>query len=129
MSNMFIQQQPTAKPLAINSVETTNHKIEWTPGTGEIAVVSYPGPRTGLRYSTGACLSDWPEDFEERKLRVFVEAHNMIIRDGCPPLAVHRALLPLKEYCDGLAADFLHQILSESQLAQSTQSPTTGRPT
>ncbi len=129
MSNMFIQQQTTVKPLAINSVETTNHKIEWTPGTGGIAVVRYPGPRTGLRNSTGACLADWPKGFEKRKSRVMAEIISMIVRDKCPPSAVHEALLPLKEYCDCLPADYLYQILNESKSSQSATSSGTGRPT
>lgn len=42
---------------------------------------------------------------EQIKTVCFVEAMHLIVRDGCDPLAVHKALLEVDEYRDGLAPD------------------------
>jgi hypothetical protein len=45
--------------------------------------------------------------FKDRKARVFIEAVHLMVRDRCDPREVHRALLRVKEYQDGLAEDCL----------------------
>jgi len=42
---------------------------------------------------------------ELRKLRLFLLAVHMIVRDGIEPLAAHRALMAFGEYRDGCAED------------------------
>lgn len=41
----------------------------------------------------------------QRKTMVFIEAVHLMVRDRCDPREVHRALLRVEEYQDGLAED------------------------
>lgn len=81
----------------------------WTPGTDEVALVPWPDvTRRSDNYecSTLACNTDIQQGgFAYRKMAVFVEAVHLVIRDECDPQAVHRALLGLEEYRDGLSDD------------------------
>jgi len=91
----------------------TNGMLCWDPETDQVAVIRWPdtGDRSRPYSMTGlACESYVREaDFEQRKAIVFIEAIHLIVRDRCDPDAVHRALLNLEEYQDGLADDLLHR--------------------
>lgn len=45
------------------------------------------------------------EELGMRKLRLFMLATHMMVRDGIEPIAVHHALLAFAEYRDGCADD------------------------
>jgi hypothetical protein len=81
----------------------------WNPDSADVTIVQWPDThqlsdkyqRTSL-----ACFSGFSKSrFEQRKTQIFIDAMHLIIRDGCDPMAVHKALLVLPEYQDGLAED------------------------
>ena len=84
----------------------------WTPDTDKVALVRWPdtcGASKAYLCSALACdFAVHEMTFEQRKTMVFIEAMHLIIRDGCAARAVHRALLGLEEYRDGLSADMPH---------------------
>jgi hypothetical protein len=95
-------------------LNATNAMLCWTPGTSDVLVVPWPD-KDGLgklcQMSGLACYSDVRGmDYETRKAHVFIEALHLIIRDGCEPKAVHKALRGLEEYRDGCADDMLRGI-------------------
>lgn len=81
----------------------------WNPGTDEVALAKWPDERGLSQRYAMTHLACWSyvrrATFDERKAIVFIEAMHLIIRDGCDPQAVHRALLGLEEYRDGCARD------------------------
>lgn len=87
----------------------TNAMLCWNINSSDVALVVWPDPAnlSGNYQRTG--LACWKEvrksSFEVRKAQVFIEAMHLIVRDKCDPEAVHRALLGLEEYRDGLAED------------------------
>ena len=89
----------------------TNGQLCWNPGTDQVEVGPWPNDTGwGKKYKMSglACYSHVKQmDFEQRKTIVFIEAVHLIVGDRCDPLAVHRALLNLEEYQDGLADDLL----------------------
>lgn len=81
----------------------------WNPGTAEVGLVPWPDRSRAsdqYRMSSLAC-NVWMREksFEVRKCYAFIEAMLAIIRDGCDPLAVHKAMLGLEEYRDGCPDD------------------------
>lgn len=76
----------------------------WKPGTADVKLIRWPdsiGKSRGY-YTSLACFCDVQEmSFALRKAQIFIDAMHAIVRDKCDPLAVHNALLGLKEYCDG----------------------------
>lgn len=83
--------------------------LYWNPGTAEVALFHADRrSSTSDRYLMSG-LAAYTEirnaSYEKRKLTVFIEAMHLIIRDKCDPTAVHRALLGLREYRDGLSDD------------------------
>ena len=93
--------------------------LAWNPDSDEVAVVERPdetaAPSEWARHRLatakykrsclGCCRYVSEADFAFRKLIVFVEAMHLIVRDGVDPQALHKALLQLKEYRDGLSSD------------------------
>lgn len=81
----------------------------WYPDSAKVKLVPFPDTRDecGDYPMTALACCDYVQraDFETRKKIVFIEAMHLIVRDGCDPLAVHRALLGLNEYRDGCALD------------------------
>ena len=89
----------------------TNGMLCWNPGTDQVEVGPQPNDtKWGRKYKMSA-LACYPHvkqmNFEQRKTLVFIEAIHLIVRDRCDPDAVHKALLNLEEYQDGLADDLL----------------------
>lgn len=86
----------------------TNTMLCWND-RGDVALVPWPDTERRaqrLTKSGGAAYSAVRNaSFDERKTRVFIDAVHLIVRDGCDPHVVHRALLGLDEYRDGLAED------------------------
>jgi hypothetical protein len=97
-----------AKRAASPRFTADNIFLVYTPGTDQVALSDHDDPRRWRRRLFGQELSGM--DFEERKARVFIQAVHLIVRDRCDPLAVHRALLGLEEYQDGLAEDALWEV-------------------
>ncbi len=89
----------------------TNRMLCWDFDSDRVALVPWPDTRRlsdAYDCTSLACYTEIQDmDFEARKKAVFIEAMHLIVRDGCDPLAVHRALLGLEEYRDGLAEDAL----------------------
>lgn len=57
-------------------------------------------------YTVGACFSDWREyDDDRRLLRLFIDFHHCVVRDGMEPEVLHRALSVIPEYRAVMAAD------------------------
>jgi hypothetical protein len=87
----------------------TNGMLCWDPGTDRVEVGPWPdttGWSNKYERSTLACYHDIRKEFlSERRAIIFIEAIHLIIRDRCDPDAVHRALLNLEEYRDGLSYD------------------------
>jgi hypothetical protein len=89
--------------------------LMWNPGTNEVQIYDfnplkkvYPPRYTEEKYimSCLGCNSEVQEGaFDERKLIVFIEAMHLIVRDKCDPMAVHKALMGVREYRDGCAID------------------------
>jgi hypothetical protein len=60
----------------------------------------------GFCFSDGACWFAWREyPDDKRLLRLFVLLTIMMVGDGVPPDAVHRAFLAIDEYRDALPPD------------------------
>lgn len=90
--------------------DARNGMLCWNPGTDQVEVGPWPD-KTGwskkYRMSVLACELVVQElSFEARKRVVFTEAVHLIVKDGCDPAAVHKALMNLKEYQAGLSEDF-----------------------
>lgn len=90
-------------------IHAKNAVLCWNPGTAEVAVTPYPDV-FGLsdryqRTSMGVMTAVRSMGFEQAKLYCYIEAMHLIVRDGCDPQAVHRALLNVKEYVDACAND------------------------
>ena len=89
-------------------MDAKNSVLLWNPGTDQVVVLAKPLEGRGAGYSCSSlgCYADFQVwSFEKRKLQVFIEAMHLIVRDGCDPMAVHRALCDLDEYQDGLSED------------------------
>lgn len=97
---------PVLYPASVTAKEVI---LCWTPGTDQVALVEWPDQtRASDQFkSTGlACYTHIHElSFEQRKTDIFVAATCLVVRDRCDPMAVHRALSGLKEYCDGCPPD------------------------
>ena len=76
---------------------------------GAVALVPWPdsaGVSDAYAMSWGACdRAVHRAPAEDRKALVFIQAMHLIVRDGCDPEVVHRALLGLEEYRAGLSDD------------------------
>ena len=87
----------------------TTHMVCWDEGGHRVTIIQYPdeiGLSDSFDCSFGACDSEiQTAKFSKRKLAAFVEAVHLIVRDGCDPIAVHKAFSLLEEYRHGLAAD------------------------
>lgn len=81
----------------------------WNTDSADVALVPWPDPKgLSCRYqrTSMACYSEVQHmTFEQLKTQCFIEAMHLIVRDGCDPQAVHRALLGVTEYADGCAPD------------------------
>lgn len=90
-------------------MNATNAALLWNPGTSQVVVVPWPIEHGLDRVFKMSALGPSAEmrslGFEARKARVFIEAMHLIVRDRCNPMSVHRALLNLEEYRDGLSDD------------------------
>ena len=91
--------------------DATNGMLCWNPGTDQVEVLPHPDKdRKSRKYKMSCLACNIPlkkATFEQRKTLVFIEAIHLIVRDRCDPDAVHKALLNLEEYQDGLADDLL----------------------
>ena len=87
----------------------TNTMICWNDKSPVVDLVPCPdvaGISEHYDYTWGACVRCIQNDsFENRTAAVFINAVQMIVRDECEPMAVHRALLGLEEYRAGCACD------------------------
>ena len=76
---------------------------------GRVLVVPWPdntGASTHLLCTTGACMADWQETSPINRLRMlFVEAWQIVCRDGIDPYAMHVALMVIPEYRDQLSGE------------------------
>jgi len=101
-SRMSADQSQDDRPSA------ADHVLAWEPNTAMVRLfrLGKEVPREYTCTGLGAYLEVRAASFEQRKAIVFIEAYHLIVADGCDPDAVHRALWPLAEYQDGLAADF-----------------------
>jgi hypothetical protein len=81
----------------------------WNANSDQVGLVDWPDHnRSSNRYdaSTLACNSNVHEMTPEQlTAQCFIEAMHLIVRDGCDPQAVHRALCGVSEYQDGLSND------------------------
>lgn len=86
-----------------------NYMLCWNPHSAEVALVKHPdvtGASDRYRCTTLADWVTWRKLSRAERTQVIVcEALHLIIRDGCDPAAVHRALWPLEEYRSALASD------------------------
>lgn len=92
-----------------NSVSAKEVILCWNSNSDEVAIVPFPDTdrlSKDYDFTALACYADMRyKSFEELKTIVFIEAMHLIVRDGCDPVAVHKALSAVKEYCDGCAND------------------------
>lgn len=88
-----------------------NKMLCWNSGTDQIALVEWPDKTNCSRAyeNTALAASAYVRDLEPTELKLLVSrlAIRLIVHDRCDPQAVHRALLPLEEYRDGLSEDLL----------------------
>lgn len=80
------------------------------PGVaGRVLVVPWPdheGKSKLLLCTTGACGADWQETSPINRLRMlFVEAWQIVCRDGIDPHDMHSALMVIPEYRDQLSGE------------------------
>jgi hypothetical protein len=113
-SSVYIAAKRMGIPLQKedSGVTAQTHTLYWQPGTDQLVVAQHgQGPRSlpGARwYCEGASNSEYQEaTFEARKKLLFILAMHIIIRDKCPPEAVHKALRQFLEYRDGLSDELL----------------------
>lgn len=87
----------------------TNTMICWNDKSAVVALVPCPdvaGISDDYNYTWGACDRYVQIDsFENRTSAVFINAVQMIVRDECDPMTVHRVLLGLEEYRAGCSCD------------------------
>lgn len=83
--------------------------IVWNPGQEhQVDVVKWPDRQrvgAGLRYSCGACDTEWHEDAEKRLLLLFIHFNTLVVRDRISPLSAHRAFLKIDEYRRRISPD------------------------
>ena len=91
-------------------ISARDQMLCWNPGTSEVAIFNHPDhSRLSRRYrmSAFACYEHWSNlSREQMKAMIFIEAWHLVVRDRCDPAAVHKALIRLREYQDGLSDDF-----------------------
>ena len=98
-------QEEGAGLLSIKSVG-----FFWNPGSDQAAVFPLPDrdgrSRDPIRYRRW--VTAHPDRSTQQNTQVLLaDALVAIVRDGCDPNAVHRALLGVREYCDALPKDAL----------------------
>lgn len=91
------------------SVTADQVMLCWNPNSADVALVPWPdSARLSERFIfTGLACNAYIQgmSFKQRKEAIFVEAMHLIVRDQCDPIAVHQALIALKEYCAGCSPD------------------------
>jgi hypothetical protein len=91
--------------------DATTGVLCWKPGTAEVAVVSLTEYSEGYKSIDGwhtalaAMLDVRKMEYGERRIHVLSVALGLIVRDKCDPAAVHRALMNVHEYQDGIPLD------------------------
>jgi hypothetical protein len=82
--------------------------LYWIPETDKVSVHPLRGGRDKSlsEYSDfGVYVKVHEMNHEQLKTHAFIMAMHLIIRDRCCPDAVHKALLGVAEYRDGLSDD------------------------
>ena len=91
------------------SVSAKEAMLCWNPKTDEVAIYQWPDTHDHSHryaFTALACYAATKDmTFEQLKALCFIEAMHLIIRDKCDPQAVHRALMAVDEYRDGLSDD------------------------
>jgi endonuclease YncB( thermonuclease family) len=83
--------------------------IAWNPNTDEVDVGPWPD-RSGwsrrYRRTVGACFTELRDmSGEERERRLFIDFNTLVVRDGVPPAAAHKAFLKIDEYRSSISPD------------------------
>ena len=83
----------------------------WDPNSSRVAMMPWPDPVGHCDKFQRTALAPYyvvrQMNFEQLKSQCFIEAMHLIVRDGCDPRAVHKALKCCAEYRDGCAEDML----------------------
>ena len=90
-------------------IDLTNTMIYWSVDHVDVRLIKWPdNHNTFPDYSSwGACNVEIQRaPFEFRKAALFINAYQILL-DGINPDLLHRVLMPLDEYRDGLADDRL----------------------
>lgn len=91
------------------STDAKKSMICWDADGNRVRRVPWPdqiGLSDDYDFCIGACDYVFQKaDFEKRKGLLYINAMHMIVRDGCDPVAVHKAMLGFDEYRDGLSDD------------------------
>lgn len=89
-------------------INLKNTMIYWNADTNEVRLVDWPASRKDDGFcSWGACNTEISGgSFTFRRSMLFIHAYHMAL-EGVSPEKIHRALIPLDEYRDGIAEDLL----------------------
>lgn len=86
-----------------------NMMLCWNLDSDKVKLIPWPdttGHSDRFERTSMGCFSATKKmTFEQLKTQCFIEAVHLIVRDGCNPQAVHRALIGCAEYRDGCAED------------------------
>lgn len=87
----------------------TEAMVAWDPDTGGVRVGPWPD-RTGWSdsypMSAGACETCVHTMTPDQRLaQLFIMFHALVVRDGIPPDAAHRAFLVIDEFRAGISPD------------------------
>lgn len=88
-------------------IDLTNTMILWDCEHDWVVLVKHPCHKQLDGDSWGACNTEIrTADFDTRKMALFIQAWQMA-HDGVSPAKIHKALMPLDEYRNGIADDRL----------------------
>ena len=98
-------------------MKACNAMIAWTPDdheephehiwAGRVEVGPYPDPLGWAKMYAQTAPAGAPSGSSEegQTLRVFLNFHTLVVRDGIDPLVAHQAFLAIDEYRESIAPD------------------------
>lgn len=100
------QMEESAMKQAVARLEYTGVGRDDFPETRGQALVGVRSERYGKHEHSSWIDLDFKDERPDiRPLRLFLEFHTLVVRDGIDPQALHKEFLKIDEYCWHLAPD------------------------